>query len=142
MAREIAGVGFSIRREILYTLADIRTVHNRYLLKVANVFDRILRAKQTQAQAHIIDYLRKKQPQSQVWNSAIYCSQIYGREKAIKGRNEYQALLDRGSCWLMIPNGGSISWWMVKQNPTTPQVKLQTKFKVQTIFDCRRFPRL
>ena len=50
VARRVTGVGYSIRREILFTLADIRSAQNHYLLKVANVMDRILRAGGTQAQ--------------------------------------------------------------------------------------------
>ena len=58
IARRVTGVGYSIRREILFTLADIRSAQNHYLLKVANVADRILRAGGTQAQENMKRYLR------------------------------------------------------------------------------------
>ena len=46
-ARRVAGAGFSVGRGIFSTLADLRTAHNRFLLKTANVFDRIPGAKST-----------------------------------------------------------------------------------------------
>ena len=40
VARRVAGAGIPARREVLYTLADLRTTSNHYLLETANVFDR------------------------------------------------------------------------------------------------------
>ena len=50
IARRVRGAGYAIRREVLLALADIRSAQNHYLLKVANVVDRVLRAGGTQAQ--------------------------------------------------------------------------------------------
>ena len=58
VARKIAGFGITVRREVLYTLADLQSASNHYLLKTANVFDRTLRAKNTQAQAHLLEFLK------------------------------------------------------------------------------------
>ena len=49
VARRVAAAGYSIRREVLFILADIRSARNHYLLKAANVLDRTLRAARTQA---------------------------------------------------------------------------------------------
>ena len=59
VARHITGVSPTIRREILYTLADLRSTQNRYLLKVANIIDRALRAKNARIQKTIQKYSKK-----------------------------------------------------------------------------------
>ena len=43
-ARHIAGVSSTTRREIMFALADIKSVQFHYLLKNANIVDRALRA--------------------------------------------------------------------------------------------------
>ena len=48
-ARRVGAAGYSIRREVLFTLADIRSARNHYFLKVANLLDRTLSAARTQA---------------------------------------------------------------------------------------------
>ena len=67
-ARRVAGVGMSARREVLYTLADMRTTGNHYLLKTANVFDRSLRAKGTQVQKHLLQFLKSRGQEHAIWN--------------------------------------------------------------------------
>ena len=67
IARRVTGVGYSIRREVLYSLADMKTTQNRYLQKVANVADRILRAGRTQAQENLRRYFEKQGRHGQPW---------------------------------------------------------------------------
>ena len=43
-ARKVVGASISAKREILYALAGVRTTHNHYLVKTANMLDRVLRA--------------------------------------------------------------------------------------------------
>ena len=69
VARRVAAVGYSIRREVLYTLADIRSAHNHYLLKVANVLDRTLRAAKTQAQKRLLSHINREWPKEQLWTT-------------------------------------------------------------------------
>ena len=59
-ARRATGTGYSIRREVLYTPADLRSTQNRCLRKVAEVFDRTLGAGGTQAQRRLSTFLAKK----------------------------------------------------------------------------------
>ena len=49
-ARKVIGTGPTIRREILYALADMRSINNHFILKVANILDRTLRATGTAAE--------------------------------------------------------------------------------------------
>lgn len=49
-ARRVTGAGYTARREILCSLAYLRSTRKRYLLKTASVLDCTLRAKGTQAQ--------------------------------------------------------------------------------------------
>ena len=58
--RRVPGVGYSIRRHVLFALADVRSVQNHYLLKVADVMDRVLRASSTQAEANFQKYLKSR----------------------------------------------------------------------------------
>ena len=67
IARRVAGAGYSVRREVLYSLADLRTIQNHYLPKVADVLDRVLRAGQTQAQENLQKYLREQGLDGQLW---------------------------------------------------------------------------
>ena len=46
-SRRVLGMSYSVRREVLWALVDLRSAHNHHLLKVANMFDRILRAEGT-----------------------------------------------------------------------------------------------
>ena len=50
-ARKVVGAGPTIRTEILYALADMRSMTNHYILKVANILDRTLREKGTAAES-------------------------------------------------------------------------------------------
>ena len=43
-------MNISARREILYTLADVKNICNYYILKTAGALDRVLRASNTAAQ--------------------------------------------------------------------------------------------
>ena len=56
-ARKIVGTNISARREILYTMADVRTAQNHYILKSANLLDRVLRATGTAAQVQAQEYV-------------------------------------------------------------------------------------
>ena len=49
-ARKVVGTGPTIRREILFALADMKSMTNQYILKAANLLDRTLRAKGTTAE--------------------------------------------------------------------------------------------
>ena len=49
-AREIVGTNISAKREVLYALAAIKTTHNHFIVKTANMLDRVLRAPNTAAQ--------------------------------------------------------------------------------------------
>ena len=78
IARRITGVGYSARREVIYPLADIRSAHNHYLLKVANVMDRTLRARGTQAQKRMLTYLEQNKPGQALWSPNRPYFQIMG----------------------------------------------------------------
>ena len=58
--RRIAAVGPSIRRGALFTLADLRTTQNHYLLKEANLLDRAMRAGEPQIEQNAERYLQRK----------------------------------------------------------------------------------
>ena len=59
-ARQIAGVSPTTRREVIFTLADLRSTQNHFRLKTANIEDRALRAKGSRAQRAIRKYLGGK----------------------------------------------------------------------------------
>ena len=59
-ARRIAAVGPSIRRGVLFTLADLRTTQNHYLLKKANLTDRAMRAGEPQIEQNAERYLQRE----------------------------------------------------------------------------------
>ena len=50
-ARKVGGADVTTRKEIRYPLPDARSLQNHYILEVANMFDRVLRAKCSAAQA-------------------------------------------------------------------------------------------
>ena len=79
IARRIAGVGYTIRREILYTLADLRAVRNHYLLKTANVFDRMLRTGNTQAEKNLQKYLEEEKWGQDIWRPEQQFQQLEER---------------------------------------------------------------
>ena len=60
VARQIAGVSPTTRREVIFTLADLRSTQNHFRLKTANIEDRALRAKGSRAQRAIRKYLGGK----------------------------------------------------------------------------------
>ena len=80
IARRVAGVGYSIRHEVLYSLADLRTTKNHYLLKVANATDRIPRTRSTQAQAYLQKYLETQGINGQPWIAPQKCRRFAGQE--------------------------------------------------------------
>ena len=49
-ARRIVGANITMRVADMVVLADVRTAQNRFVLKSANITDRILRARETAAQ--------------------------------------------------------------------------------------------
>ena len=79
-ARRVAGVGYSLRREVLYALADPRSAQNHYLLKVATVMDRALRAGRTQAQSKLLRYLTTQGLGGKLWRPAKQYRCIKGSE--------------------------------------------------------------
>ena len=58
--RQIAGANSTTRREVMFAMADIKSVRNHYLLKTANIVDRALRAQGTRIQATVRKYLQDK----------------------------------------------------------------------------------
>ena len=52
-------MGYSVRREIIHPLANMRSACNHYSSKVANVLDRMVRARDTQARNRMLAYPRK-----------------------------------------------------------------------------------
>ena len=58
--RKVIGTGITIRREIMHILADTRTVTNHYLMKTANMVDRVLRAEGTTAQEKLREYINER----------------------------------------------------------------------------------
>ena len=94
VARRVAGVGYSIRREVLYTLADLHSTQNHYLLKTANLFDRTLRARGTRAQTNLQKYLRKEKIQGGLWKSGVemknITEQITSPKGLVRGKIELQ----------------------------------------------------
>ena len=60
IARQITGTNRTIRREILYPLADLRAIDNHYVQKTANMLDRTLRPTGTKARSTALEYLREK----------------------------------------------------------------------------------
>ena len=51
-ARRVAGTNITMRKETLMIMADLTSVVNQYVLKIANVLDRTLIAGGTAAQSH------------------------------------------------------------------------------------------
>ena len=58
-ARRITGTGYTTRRESLHIMADTRPMVNHYLLKSANMIDRIMRAGGTNAEKNLKRFLRE-----------------------------------------------------------------------------------
>ena len=96
VARRVAGVGMSVRREVLYSLADPRSVQNHYVLKAANVIDRMLRAKGAQAQQHLQQYLEKTQRPWRPWQPSGTIKQIAGRSQCEVGTEDLSKWLRNG----------------------------------------------
>ena len=67
VAGRVTAAGYSARREIIYPLADIGSARNHCLRKVANVLDRMLRAKDTQAQKRMLALLRQVRSGQDLW---------------------------------------------------------------------------
>ena len=81
-ARRVAGAGPSIRREVHFTSADLRTTRNHSLLKVANLIDRSPQADDTQIQQHAERYLQGKGSWGGMWRGGSFLRQ---RSKAAIG---------------------------------------------------------
>ena len=107
-ARRVTGVSISVRREALYTLADMKSVHNHYILKAANAMDRIMRAKGTQKQQHLQQYLKETQRSWKIWTPG-------GPIKQIKGPIQRKLSLENIRSWLR--RGGN-SWWQLDSTRT------------------------
>ena len=88
MARRVTGLGYSVRREVLFSLADMRTTQNHHLQKVANVLDRVLRAGGTQAQANLMRYLSTQRMEGeQLWTSPGHFSCIQEAKRSMDGKD-------------------------------------------------------
>ena len=111
VARKVAGVGFPARREIIYTLADIRSAHNHYLLKVANVVDRTLRAGQTQAQRRMCTYLRNSCMGPDIWRSGREYKQVGGPVWPKTNMGDHWMYLWNKKRWDPALHQHDISWW-------------------------------
>ena len=111
VARKVAGVGFSARREVLYPLADMRSTHNHYLLKVANVLDRTLRASNTQAQRRLRDHMSKTTLGTDIWQPNRKFIQIDGPVWPSRCVEEHWEWLRHKRRWKPEINEREISWW-------------------------------
>ena len=123
VARRVAGVGMSVRREVLYTLADMKTVHNHFILKAANVMDRILRAKGTQAQHDMQQFLDERQKPWKIWRPDRPLIQIKGSDKsAITQENIACWRKSRGKGWWQL-NAANVRWWQLAVVEETTQTQ-------------------
>ena len=58
--RQITGANSTTRRQVTFAIADIKSAHNHYLLKTANILDRALRGQGTRIQETIRKYLQDR----------------------------------------------------------------------------------
>ena len=89
-ARRVAAVGSTIRRGLLFTLTDLRSAHNRYLLKTANILGRTPRAKNTQAEIYNQEYLKSKGYDAHSWRAKAVYAQLdvwVAKSKAAYNKN-------------------------------------------------------
>ena len=111
VARRVTGVGFSARREIIYPLADIRSAHNHFLLKVANVLDRTLRARQTQAQKRLRMYTSRAMKGLDIWKPEVKFIKMKDPTGSRPPPSEEWISIGNQSGWDMVPKLEEISWW-------------------------------
>ena len=124
VARKIAGLGYTIQREVLYTLADVRSAHNHYLLKVANVMDRILRAKGTQPQRRLQQFLESKQRGGEPWIP----NRNHVRRQGPVGRQyiteDHWQLCWRRNRMSREPCAKDVTWWRVEYDAPDEPAKI------------------
>ena len=58
-ARKITGTGYTTRRETLHIMADTRTMTNHFVLKTANMLDRVLRAEGANAKTKAEEFTKR-----------------------------------------------------------------------------------
>ena len=119
VARRVAAAGYSIRREVLYTLADIRSAHNHYLLKVANVLDRTLRATKTQAQKRLLSHINREWPKEQLWKTKQEFKWKAGPKwpaDTAETTEEFWERIEHQKRWRPHIAMEEISWWCSENN--------------------------
>ena len=117
MARRVTGLGYSARREVLFSLADMRTTQNHYLQKVANVLDRVLRAGGTQAQTNLLQYLSTQgMEEEQLWISTENFCDIQEEEKRPSdGKEPRKQMTTRREHEEQQPMRTETRWWIPKE---------------------------
>ena len=60
-ARKVLGAGATIKREVTHTMADAKAVTNHYLLKTANMVEKVFWATGTTARRDICKFLDETQ---------------------------------------------------------------------------------
>ena len=138
IARRITGVGYSARREVIYPLADVRSARNHYLLKVANVMDRTLRARGTQAQKRMLKYIGQNKPGQALWSpNRPYC-QIMGPIWQAHHRDEQWDMYWNQTGRKTDLSQRDISWWVPQtasleeeQNRAMPKATNNSIFHAQ-----------
>ena len=59
-ARKVVGTNVSARREILFLLAGIKNSYNHYIIRLADILDRVLRATHSAAQGSARTFMEAK----------------------------------------------------------------------------------
>ena len=130
IAREKTGVNPTVRREVLYALADIKSVENHYLLKVANIIDRALRAPKARIQKTIQKYLRNKGCMPKMEQN--YTTKI---EKISEPFMETSTKMQQREITAGRANRKKQTWWILEsaigQEEGMPQPKRTSIFRAQ-----------
>ena len=133
-ARKITGGNPTIRREILYTLADLKTTQNHSLLKTANIIDRALRAQGAQIQNTVQRYLQQ-QAKMPIRESRLGSQMIQIRGGLIREeKHTIHTGKEQGKMTEVIENKSenqipSMTWWIREQvmKPTEREPSPQRK---------------
>ena len=99
-----------------YTLADLRSAHNHYLLNVANVFDRTLRAKGAQAQKHLKQYLRHKDKHWEIWRAGHPCRQLDGPSWNFPRKEDFWFWIQQGRARPSNIGPAKVRWRLLTQS--------------------------
>ena len=102
-ARKVIGTNIAARREVLYSMADVRTSHNHYVVKTANMLDRALRASNTAAKTNAWGFLDTQYTQTSKEKGKMQeckwkVSQQNAAERATKSEKTYKSIPGKEIC--------------------------------------------